>query len=72
MAATKSKSARTAGELFVAVGRSPDGLKVQQVVELINGISANFDVVGLAVAEHMPKTAITLRNLLQGIKLFQE
>lgn len=59
-------------ELFVAVGRSPDGLKVQQVVELINGISANFDVVGLTVAEPMPKTAIALRNLLQGIKLFQE
>ncbi len=59
-------------ELFVAVGRSPDGLKVQQVVDLINGISANFDVVGLTVAEPMPKTAIALRNLLQGIKLFQE
>ena len=59
-------------ELFVAVGRSPDGLKVQQVVDLINTISSSFDVVGLTIAEPMPKTAIALRNLLQGIKLFQE
>lgn len=59
-------------EIIAAVGASPDGMKMAEVVRVINDISQEKEVVGLTIAEAMPRTAIRIRQMLDGIKLFKE
>lgn len=59
-------------EIIPAVGVVKDGLKMAEVVRIINDVSAAHDVAALTVAEPMPRTAINIRNMLHGIKLFKE
>lgn len=58
-------------EIIAAVGVSPDGMKIAEVVRVINDISAVKDVVGLTVAEPMPRIAIRLRNMLNQLPLLR-
>ena len=59
-------------EIIPAVGVCKDGLKMAEVVLIINDVSAAHDVAALTVAEPMPRTAINIRNMLHDIKLFKE
>ena len=57
-------------ELVMAVGVVENGLKIAEVVNLINAINTNYDLVGLTIAEHMPRVAIKLRNMMRELPLF--
>ena len=57
-------------ELVMAVGVVENGLKIAEVVNLINAINTNYDLVGLSIAEHMPRVAIKLRNMMRELPLF--
>jgi arginase len=58
-------------EIIPAVGVVKDGMKMAEVVRLINDVSVAYDVAALTVAEPLPRTAINLRNMLHGINLFK-
>lgn len=59
-------------EIIPAVGVVKDGLKMAEVVRIINDVSDSHSVEALTVAEPMPRTAINIRNMLGGIRLFEE
>ena len=58
-------------EIIAAVGVVPNGMKIAEVVRVINDINNNFDVVGLTVAEPMPRTAIRLKKMLEHLPLIK-
>lgn len=58
-------------ELIMAVGVVENGLKIAEVVNLINAINTNYDLVGLSITEHMPRVAIKLRNMMRELPLFE-
>lgn len=59
-------------EIIAAVGTDPDGMKIAEVVRLINDIASAYDVVGLTVAEPMPRMAIKIKNMLEQLPLIQD
>lgn len=58
-------------EIIAAVGTDPDGLKIETVVRIINDIASEYDVVGLTIAEPMPRTAIKIKNMLNQLPLLK-
>lgn len=56
-------------DMIAAVGADPDGMKISEVSRLIGDIGQHADIVGLTVAEPMPRVAIKLRNLMAGLPL---
>ena len=58
-------------EIIAAVGVVPNGMKIAEVVRVINDIDKNFDIVGLTVAEPMPRTAIKLRKMLNQLPMMK-
>lgn len=56
-------------ETVAAVAAVPNGLRIKQVVDLINSIDAEYDLVGLTIAEPMPRNEIKLKNLLKELPL---
>ena len=58
-------------EIIAAVGVVQNGMKISEVVRVINDIDKNFDVVGLTVAEPMPRTAIRLRKMLNQLPMMK-
>lgn len=58
-------------EIIAAAGTDPDGMKIAEVVRVINDIAEEYDVVGLTVAEPMPRTAIKIRNMLNELPLLR-
>ena len=59
-------------EIIAAVGVEPNGMKIEEVVRIINDISSEYDLVGLTVAEPMPRVAIKLRNMLNQLPLLKD
>ncbi|MDR2953685.1 MAG: arginase family protein [Prevotella sp.] len=59
-------------DLIAAVGVVPDGMKIDEVIRVINDISAEYDIVGLTVAEPMPRIAIKIRNMLNELPLLKD
>lgn len=59
-------------EIVAAVGTDPDGMKIDEVVALINDVAAEKEIVGLTVAEPMPRTAIRLKNMLARLPLLKK
>jgi arginase len=59
-------------EIIPAVGVVKDGLKMAEVVRIINDVTAAHSVEALTIAEPMPRTAINIRNMLGGIKMLGE
>ena len=57
-------------ELYIAVGDSGI-LSTAQVVSAINAVSQNAEVVGLTIAEHLPKTEIKLKELISKLPLIR-
>ena len=58
-------------DLKAAVGADPNGLKIDEVIRIINNIAAEYDVVGLTIAEHLPRVAIKLKNILSQLPLLK-
>lgn len=58
-------------EIIAAVGVVPNGMKIDEVVRIINDISKEVEVVGLTVAEPMPRTAIRIREMLSRLPLIK-
>lgn len=56
-------------EMIAGVGVDPNGMKIDDVVRVINDISAEYDLLSLTVAEPMPRIAIKLRNMLGRLPL---
>lgn len=58
-------------ELYVAVGNTGE-MKIAQVARVINDIVKDYEVVGLTIAEHLPKAQIKLKGLLESLPLIKE
>lgn len=58
-------------EIIAAVGVVQNGMKINEVVRVINDIAKEFDIVGLTVAEPMPRIAIKLKNMLEKLPLMK-
>lgn len=56
-------------EIIAGVGVEPGGMRIDEVVRVISDISKEFDIVGLTVAEAMPRLAIKLKNMLARLPL---
>ncbi|WP_292266532.1 arginase family protein [Butyricimonas sp.] len=58
-------------EIIAGVGVEPNGMKIKEVVRVINDIAAEYDLVGLTVAEPMPRIAIKIKNMLNQLPLLK-
>lgn len=58
-------------EIIAAVGTVPNGMKIAEVVRMINDIAHEKEIVGLTVAEPMPRTAIRIKNMLSQLPLLK-
>lgn len=58
-------------EIIAAVGVSPNGMKIAEVVRVINDIAKEKEIVGLTVAEPMPRTAIRIKEMLSKLPLLK-
>jgi hypothetical protein len=58
-------------EIIAAVGTDPHGMKIAEAVRVINDIAREYDLVGLTVAEPMPRLAIKIRNMLEQLPLME-
>lgn len=56
-------------DIIAAVGVVPDGMKMADVVRVINDIASEKELVGLTVAEPMPRIAIRLKSMLAQLPL---
>ena len=59
-------------EIIAGVGVDPDGMKMDEVIRVINDIAAGYDLISLTIAEPMPRIAIKLRNMLNRLPLLKE
>ena len=59
-------------EIIAGVGVEPNGMKIQEVVRVINDIASHCNLIGLTVAEPMPRIAIKIRNMLDQLPLLKE
>lgn len=58
-------------EIIAAVGVVPGGMKLAEVVRVINDIAKEKEVVGLTVAEPMPRIAIRMKEMLNQLPLLK-
>lgn len=58
-------------EIIVAVGVVPNGMKIAEVVRVINDIAQEKEIVGLTIAEPMPRTAILLKEMLAQLPMLK-
>lgn len=58
-------------EIIAAVGTDPDGMRMEEVIRVINDIAAEKELVGLTIAEPMPRTAIRIKNMLNQLPLLK-
>ena len=58
-------------EIIAAVGVVPNGMKIAEVVRVINDIAQEKVIVGLTIAEPMPRTAILLKEMLAQLPMLK-
>ncbi|MDE7235839.1 MAG: arginase family protein, partial [Helicobacter japonicus] len=58
-------------EIYVAVGNSGK-LKMKQVTQIIESVSAHYEIVGFSIAELMPKELIRLQKLLSKLPFISQ
>ncbi|WP_203567744.1 arginase family protein [Aestuariimicrobium ganziense] len=56
-------------EVVLGLGADPGGLSSTQVVRVINDVAGAADLVGLTIAEYVPRQVITLVELLKQLPL---
>ena len=59
-------------EIVAAVGVVPGGMKMEEVVRVMEIIAQEKEIVGLTVAEPMPRVAVRLREMLARLPLLQD
>lgn len=59
-------------ELTSVMGAEPDGLDRQELIDLLADVAEVVDLVGVTVAEYVPRDALVLRNLLRRLPLLAE
>jgi arginase len=59
-------------EIVFGLGAEPDGLTSNDVRRLVADVRAVADVVGLTIAEFVPRQVIRLQQVLRNIPLIQE
>lgn len=59
-------------DIIAGVGVEADGMKMEEVVRVVNDIASQYDIVGLTVAEFMPRIAIKLKRMLGQLPLLKE
>lgn len=58
-------------EIIAAVGVVSNGMKIAEVIRVINDIANEKELVGLTVAEPMPRTAIRIKEMLHRLPLLK-
>lgn len=58
-------------EIVAGVGVEPNGMKIREAVRVINDIASSYDLVGLTIAEPMPRLAIKIKNMLNQLPLLK-
>ena len=58
-------------EIVAAVGTDPEGMKMEEVIRVINDIAVEKEIVGLTIAEPMPRTAIRIKDMLNRLPLLK-
>ena len=58
-------------EIIAAVGVGPSGMKISEVVRVLNDIATEKEIVGLTVAEPMPRIAIRIKEMLHQLPLLK-
>jgi arginase len=58
-------------EIVLGLGAEPDGLTSAAVRRIVTDIEAASDVVGMTIAEFIPRQVIHLQQLLAGLPLLQ-
>lgn len=58
-------------EIIAAVGVAPNGMKISEVVRVINETAREKEIVGLTIAEPMPRTAIRIKEMLDQLPLLK-
>lgn len=56
-------------EIIPAVGVVDNGMRINEVVRVINDIAHNTNLVALTIAEPMPRTAILIRDMLSRLPM---
>ena len=56
-------------EVVLGLGKEPGGLTLEQVHRVITDISTAADVVGLTIAEFIPRDVLVIQGLLEGMPL---
>lgn len=56
-------------EIIAAVGVVENGMKIKEVIRVINDIAKEKEIVGLTIAEHMPRVEIMMKNILNDLPL---
>ena len=46
-------------------------MKIKEVIRIINDIASKHDLVGLTIAEPMPRIAIKLKNMMNELPLLK-
>ncbi len=59
-------------DIIAAVADGPEGgLRLNEVVRLINDIAKSTEIVALTIAEPMPRLALRLRSMLSQLPLLK-
>jgi arginase len=56
-------------EVALGLGKEPGGLSREQVRRVIADVSTVSDVVGLTIAEFIPRDVLAIQGLLRGLPL---
>ncbi len=59
-------------EIVLGLGAEPDGLTSAQVRRIVDDVDASTDVVGLTIAEFIPRQVMHLRQLVAGFPLLRQ
>lgn len=59
-------------DLIAGVGVEPGGMTVNEVIQVINDVVLGYDLIGLTVAEPMPRIAIRIKNMLNRLPLLKD
>ena len=59
-------------EAVLGLGKAPGGLTREQVRRIIADLSGQADIVGLTVAEYVPRNLLQLQEMLDGLPLIGE
>ena len=66
----KREFQKTPAEIIAGVEEEPGGMKLHEVVRLINDIAARYEVAALTI-EPMPRLTIKIRNMLSQLPLLK-